>query len=316
MKKFLKIMIVFAVLAGLFIGGVIFIKSNKKDNEKKELSIVATSFAPYDFSRAVAGEAASVKMLLKPGAETHNFEPTPQDIIDIKKADLFVYVGGESDEWVERILKDNGISEDKTLKLMDLVSLKVEEITSDMEAEEEEEEEEYDEHVWTSPKNAMKIVNGIAAKLGKVAKEKTDVFLKNAWDYNEKIQEIDNEFRDVVKDGKRKVLVFGDRFPFRYFVDDYKLEYVAAFPGCSDQTEASSATIAKLIQKVKDLEVPVVLKIELSSGNLAETIANEAGVRVLEFSAAHNISEEDFNNGVTYVDIMEKNVEVLREALK
>jgi zinc transport system substrate-binding protein len=273
-----------------------------------------------------------MSMLLKPGAEMHDFEPTPEDIIKIREADLFIYVGGESDEWVEELLSDNEISKDKVLRLMDLVDVKEEELVEGMEKEHEDDrghehadgeehehadgEVEYDEHVWTSPVNAMRMVDGVREKLATIYPEKREAFARNAEEYNARLMDIDRKIREVVAEGARKELIFGDRFPFRYFVDEYGLDYYAAFPGCSEQTEASSQTIAFLIDKAKAEGVKVILKIELTSDKLAQTIADEVGAKVMTLNAAHNISQEDFERGVTYAEIMEGNLEVLREALE
>jgi zinc transport system substrate-binding protein len=314
MKKSLKMIIILLVVAVAAVAGILLVGNKKAAGEK--LKIVATNFPAYDFARAVAGDEAEVKMLLKPGAEMHDFEPTPQDVIDIKNSDLFVYVGGESDEWVADILKEIDVSKTKTLKMMDAVSVVEEEAVEGMEAEEEDEEAkgdevEYDEHVWTSPKNAAKIVDAIAEKIA----DKSDRFKINAADYVAKLDELDAKFRDVVKNAKRKTIVIGDRFPLRYFVDEYNLKYFAAFPGCAEQTEASSKTISFLIDKVKTEEIPVVFKVELSSGKIADTIAKETGAKVVEFNAVHNVSAEDFAAGATYVSLMKKNVSALKEAL-
>lgn len=313
MKKSLKMIIALVAVAVIAMAGVVLFSANKKSEEK--LKIVATNFPAYDFSRAVAGENADIKMLVSPGAETHDFEPTPQDIIDIKNSDLFVYVGGESDEWISDIIKDIDLDKTKVVKMMDAVSVVEEDVIEGMEAEEEEEEGEeveYDEHVWTSPKNAVKIVNAILEKVS----DKSDSYKKNAEEYIAKLNELDAEFREVVKNANRKTVIFGDRFPLRYFVDEYGLNYYAAFPGCAEQTEASSKTISFLIDKVKSEKVPVVFKIELSSGKIAETIAKETGAKVVEFNAVHNVSAEDFKAGVTYVTLMKKNVSALKEALQ
>ena len=308
MKKALKIgilvvILVMAVALTTFLGG-------KKSSDK--LKIVATNFPAYDFSRAVVGDEAEVKMLLSPGAEMHDFEPTPQDIIDIKNSDLFVYVGGESDEWVDDVLSDIDVDRAKVLKMMDVVSVVEEDVVEGMETEEEEKAKaEYDEHVWMSPKNAEKIVQAILAKVS----ERSANFKKNADEYVAELEGLDAELRAVVGDAKRKTLIFGDRFPLRYFVDEYGLNYFAAFPGCAEQTEASSKTISFLIDKVKTEKVPVVFKVELSSGKIAETIAQETGAKVLEFNAVHNVSMDDFKAGATYVTLMRKNVLALKEAL-
>lgn len=314
MKRNIKIVIALAVILLAGLGFIVAFNNSQKQSEK--LTIVTTNFPAYDFARAVAGDKAEIKMLLKPGSEMHDFEPTPSDIIDIEKSNLFIYTGGESDEWVEDILEDTKAS--KTLKMMDAVEVVEEEAVEGMEAEEEEEgeEPEYDEHVWTSPKNAKKIVNRVKDELIKASPENEEVFEQNAADYSAELDELDNKFQAIVNNSKRKTIVFGDRFPLRYFADEYGLKYYAAFPGCSEQTEASSATIAFLVDKVKSEKIPVVFKIEMSSGKVAQTIADETGAKVLTFNAAHNISADDYNAGMTYVDIMEQNLSALEEALQ
>lgn len=315
MKKSIKIIISFIAIIVLAIGAVIGISSINKNSEK--ISIVATNFPAYDFVRAVVGDKADIKILVKPGAETHDYEPTPSDIIDINNSKLFVYTGGESDEWIEDILEDIDADKTKMFKMMDAVEVVEEEAVEGMEEEHEHEEEvEYDEHVWTSLKNAIKIIDHVKDELIKISPENKDEFEDNAKNYTNKLAELDSKFKDIVRNANRKVVVFGDRFPLRYFVDDYGLKYFAAFPGCSEQTEASSKTIAFLVNKVKAENIPVVLKIEMSSGNIAKTIADETGAKVLTFNTAHNVSVDDFNNGMTYAKIMESNIEALKEALK
>ena len=322
MKKISKILLVFvvAVFSIVSLTGC----NKNKDNENK-LTIVTTNFPSYDFARAVVKDNKDVelKMLLKPGAESHDFEPTPQDIIDIKNSDLFIYTGGESDEWISDILDDIDTDKTKVIKMMDLVDVKEEEIVEGMEDEEHEEEEEhhdeeeveYDEHVWTSPVNAIKIVNALRDEVVSIDNDNKKVYEDSAKEYIDKLEKIDNEFKDIVKNAKRKEIIFGDRFPLRYFVDEYNLKYYAAFPGCSAQTEASAKTISFLVDKIKEDKIPVVFHIELSNGKIAEAISKETGAKVLEFNTAHNISQKDFDAGVTYVDIMEENTKVLKEAL-
>jgi len=322
MKKISKILLIFvvAVFSIVSLTGC----NKNKDNENK-LTIVTTNFPSYDFARAVVKDNKDVelKMLLKPGAESHDFEPTPQDIIDIKNSDLFIYTGGESDEWISDILDDIDTDKTKVIKMMDLVDVKEEEIVEGMEDEEHEEEEEhhdeeeveYDEHVWTSPVNAIKIVNALRDEVVSIDNDNKKVYEDSAKEYTDKLEKIDNEFKDIVKNAKRKEIIFGDRFPLRYFVDEYNLKYYAAFPGCSAQTEASAKTISYLVDKVKEDKIPVVFHIELSNGKIAEAISKETGAKVLEFNTAHNISQKDFDAGVTYVDIMEENTKVLKEAL-
>ena len=315
MKRNLKIIIALAVILIATLGIIIGISNSQKQSEK--ISIITTNFPVYDFARAVAGDKADVKMLLKPGAEMHDFEPTPSDIIDIEKSALFIYTGGESDEWVEDILSSTNVN--KSLKMMDAVELVEEEAVEGMEAEEEEEEgeePEYDEHVWTTPKNAKKIIAKIKDELIAISPENKDSFEQNTTNYSNRLDELDSEFKEIINSAKRKTIVFGDRFPLRYFTDEYGLEYYAAFPGCSEQTEASSATIAFLVNKVKSENIPVVFKIEMSNNKIAQTIADETGAKVLTFNSIHNISAEDFESGITYIDLMEGNLITLEEALR
>lgn len=310
MKKTTKIIIALALTLILAVGVFFGIKKISKNNSK--LLVTTTNFPAYDFVRAAAGDMANVKMLVKPGVETHDFEPTPEDIMNIKNSDLFVYTGGESDEWVERILNEVDTKKTKIVKMMDAVEIVPEEEKEGMEEHEHEhehEEVEYDEHVWTSPKNAVLIVRKISETL-------FDEVSDGANKYIEELNDLDKKFRDVVNDGSRKVVVFGDRFPLRYFVDEYRLDYFAAFPGCSDQTEASASTIGFLVDKIRSEKIPVVFKIELSNGKLADTVSRETGVKVLTFNSLHNVTKDDFESGKTYVDLMSNNIEALKEALK
>ncbi|MBQ9181793.1 MAG: zinc ABC transporter substrate-binding protein [Bacilli bacterium] len=284
------------------------------NSNKSRISIISTSFPGYDLTRAITKNSdVSVDMLMKPGTEMHDFEPTPQDIINIKNSDMFIYVGGDSDEWINDIVDDLDLSKTKVVKLMDLVDMVEEEIIEGME--EEIEEKEYDEHVWTSPINDITILNKLKDKIIEIDPVNKTIYEDNANHYINELYSIDSTIKDIVKTSKRQVLVFGDRFPFRYFTDEYGLDYYAAFTGCSEQTEASAKTLSFLINKVKEDKIPVVLEIELSSGKIAEAIAKETKAKVLEFDSAHNITQNDFDAGVTIVDIMKKNIEVLKEAL-
>ena len=317
MKKISKLLLIFVV--SIF-GIVSLTGCNKKQETQDKLTIVSTNFPGYDFARAITMDNTNikVKMLLKPGAESHTFEPTPEDIKTIKNSDIFISVGGDSDEWVDDILSDIDTDKTKIIKLIDLVDAKEEVTTEGMESdekEESEEEAELDEHVWTSPKNAIEIINKLKKEIINIDSDEKSNLESNANNYVNKLNDLDTEFKSIVKTAKRKEIIVGDRFPLRYFADEYGLSYYAAFPGCSEQTEASAKTISFLANKVKEDKIPVVLKIELSSGNIANTIAKETNTKVLEFNSAHNISQSDFDAGTTYVDIMTKNAEVLKEAL-
>lgn len=312
MKRNIKIIIALIITLVASLGMIAFL--THKNTEDKKFSIVTTNFSAYDFARAVAGDQAQIKMLLKPGVDMHSYEPSPEDIIDIENCSLFIYTGGESDEWVEGILENT--RNINTLRMMDVAKPVEEETVEGMESEEEDKAEaEYDEHVWTSLRNAQLIIDAIQNRLSEIYPDERASFAQNSANYKAKLADLDRKFQSIVDNSSRRTLVFGDRFPLRYFVDDYNLEYFAAFPGCSEQNEASSKTISYLVNKIKTEEIPVVLKIELTSDDIAQTIANETGAKVLVFSAAHNISAEDFENGRTYADIMEANLAVLEEAL-
>ena len=299
MKKLFGLLLVLICLSGC--------SNNIKDN----ITIISTSFPGYDFVRAITKNSdIEVKMLVKPGVEVHHFEPTPKDIINIKNSDMFIYIGGDSDEWISNILND--IDKNKTIKLMDLVDLKKEELVIGMEGNL---DDEYDEHVWTSPINAIKIVEKLKDEIIKIDIDNKELYENNANEYIKELYLIDDEIRDIVKNSNKKEIVFGDRFPLKYFTDEYNLSYYAAFPGCSEESEASAKTIAFLINKVKEDNIPVIFKIELSSGSIANAISKETNAKVLEFNSAHNISQNDFNKNITYIDIMKNNIKVLKEAL-
>ncbi len=286
----------------------------KKDDGK--LNIVTTIFPPYDFAKNVGGEYVNVSMLLKPGMESHSYDPTPQDIIKIQECDLFIYTGGESDEWVKDILESSERKPKKTLAMMDVCETVREETVEGMEKDEDDGDEiEYDEHVWTSPKNAVHIAAAIDSALEELDKSHTVEFAKNTLEYNDKLSQLDGSFREIADNAKRKTLVFGDRFPFRYFADEYGLKYYAAFPGCSSETEPSPSTVSFLIDKVNAEKIPVVFSIEFSNGKVADTICESTGAKKLTFHSCHNVTQEQFSSGVSYLSLMQDNVKALKEAL-
>ena len=248
----------------------------------------------------------------------HSFEVTPKDIIDIDKSSLFVYIGGESEEYISDILTDLKKSSKNTLKLFDYVSKEKEVLKEGMEIEEgeDEEEEEYDEHIWTSLSNAIKMVDKIKEKLILIDGKNKEKYTENAKNYIEKITLLDQNIKDSIKTANKKTLIFADRFPLQYFANEYNLDYYAAFKGCSESTEASSKTISFLIDKIKKEDINVIFKIELSSGNIAGTISKETNSKILTFNSMHNISKDDLNSGKTYITIMEENIKNLKEALK
>ena len=282
------------------------------------LRIVCTSFPCYDFARAVAGDAAEIALLIKPGTEVHSFEPTPLDVRTIAECDLFVCIGGESDAWAEDILSTFGDEAPRVLKLIDCVEAVEEEAVEGMTVHVEAGkggEIEYDEHIWTSPVNAMRMVEAVRDGLADARPALAERFFANAEGYLEEIAAIDAELRDLVAGAARRELIFGDRFPFLYLAREYGLEYWAAFPSCAAESEPSAKTLAFLIEKVRADAVPAVYQIELSSGRTARAVAEETGAEVLTLQSAQNVSEADFAAGATYVRLMRENIEALRKGL-
>ena len=296
------------------------VKQEEPDDGK--LKIVTTIFPQYDFVRAIAGGtgAVNVRMLLSPGEEVHSYEPTPLDIKEIQNCDLFIYVGAENDVWVDRILENMGDKRPETLRLVDLTETVAEESVEGMMEEkghdhEESREEEADEHVWTSPVKAAEITEAIAQKMAELDPANADDYLANARDYEAKILDLDAQFREITENAERKILVFGDRFPIRYFAEGYGLDYFAAFPGCSSESEPSASTLAFLIDKVREEQIPVVFSIEFSNGNIARAICESTGAVQRTYNSCHNVTKEQMENGATYVSLMSENLETIREAL-
>ena len=290
------------------------------------LKVVATVFPAYDFARAVGGDLAEVQLLLPPGTESHSYEPTPADILAVQDCDLFIYLGGESDTWVETILESVELQGD-TLRMVDCVPLLEEETVEGMESYEEGHDHDhdeapglgevvgYDEHVWTSPKNAALITRAVGDKLAELDPANADTYAANSADYAAQIEDLDREFADFFAGVEDRTMVFGDRFPLRYFAEEFNIDYYAAFPGCSTQTEPSAATIAFLTDKVREEHIPTVWYIEFSNHLVADSIAESAGVKTAMFHTCHNVSADDLAAGATYVSLMEQNLETLRENL-
>ena len=283
------------------------------------LTIVVSAYPAYDFARQVAGEHATLHMLTKPGADPHEYEPTPQNIIDLQDCDIFIYNGGESDVWVEDLLQSVEQDGIRIIRMMDCVPLLEEELVEGMESEAEEhnhegEEAEYDEHVWLSPCNVVSIAEAIRDTLVAIDPENEQDYQEHAVQFIEELETLDTQFRDIVAQAKRTTVVFADRFPARYFTEEYGLTYYAAFPGCSSQTESSAATVAFLIDKVKEEGIPYVFSVPYSLSSLPQTISEETGADILLFHSFHNVSDSEYGQ-VTYLDVMYENAEALERAL-
>ena len=314
-SAFSKILTTIAVLISVVMMILVFGQGESFRYEKSGVSVVATSFAPYDFARQIAGKSADVTMLLAPGEESHTYEPSPGDIMKIKDCDVFIYGGGESEKWVDSIL-ESVESDIEIIRMMDVAELcETEHSHDEHEEHNHDEEAEYDEHVWTSPVNAIEIVKAISDALIKVDGENSDVYKTNTEKYINKLFVLDESIETVVNSADKNIIVIGDRFPLVYFTERYDLHYESAFPGCSAQTEANPATIARLINTVETEEISTVFKVDLSSGNVAETISESTDAQVGTLYSCHVISADDYIAGETYISLMQRNLEALKIAL-
>ena len=282
------------------------------DSADKPL-IITTIFPAYDFARQVFGDTAEVRMLLKPGQESNSYDPSAKDIVEINGCDLFVYNGGESDQWVESVLQ--AAPDVETFRMTDAVSLLDEEHSEGMQEEEHDhdhadgDEEEYDEHVWTSPDNAAAIVRALGSRAKALFPD------SNTESYAAQIGKIDGRLKELL-DGEKRYFIFGDRFPLLYFFKHYGLNYYAAFPGCGSETEPSAQTVTFLLDKLGQPDaVKAVFCIELSGRKLADVLAEDSGLDVVEFHSCHNITADDFAAGETYVSLMERNLQTLEKVL-
>ncbi len=334
MKKITALLLALFVLVGALAGCGKQNDTNKTD----KLSIVTTIFPEYDWVREILGDKADnaeITMLLDNGVDLHSYQPTADDIVKISDCDLFIYVGGESDGWVEDALRNAANRNMKVINLLEVLgdSVKTEEIVEGMQeeehehedahahddAEEHEHEEEADEHVWLSLKNAKMLVRVISKALQELDPDNKDIYAANADAYVKKLSALDAEYQAAVDAASNKTILFGDRFPFRYLVDDYGLRYYAAFVGCSAETEASFETISFLAKRVDEWKLPCVLTIDGAQHKIAETIVQNTTAKnqkVLTMDSMQSTTTQDVKNGTTYLSVMEKNLSVLKEALR
>ncbi len=338
MKKIIALLLALMMAVGMLAGCA---KQNDDDTNATtdKLSIVTTIFPEYDWVKAVLGDQADhadITMLLDNGVDLHSYQPTADDIVKISDCDLFLYVGGESEGWVEDALKNATNKDRKVINLLDVLGDKVksEEVVEGMQEEEHEHEEgeaheyeegeaheheeEADEHVWLSLKNAEVLVGAISNSLQELDAENKDIYAANADAYMKKLAALDAEYQTAVDNVTHKTVLFGDRFPFRYLADDYALNYYAAFVGCSAETEASFETISFLAKKADELKLPCVLTIEGKNHKIAETIVKntaQKSQRILTMDSMQSTTSKDVASGTTYLSVMEKNLAVLKEAL-
>lgn len=333
---------------GLILAGAVLItgctakteKKDKGDNTKGKLKVVTTIFPEYDITRAIAKDKVDLELMIKPGVDVHSFTPTPQDIKTVQNSDIFVYGGTEHDKWVENLTKSIDMKNKKVVKLVDGIQQLEEESVDGMKHEhhhddekedehnhdhkhekkdehnhKDESEKELDPHYWTSPKNAIQMVKTITNALVEKDPDNAEFYKENAKNYIKQLEGVDKELHDVVDNAKIKKVVIADRFPFRYLFKDLGLEYRALFSGCSVESTASAGQIKKMVDYVKENKIPVVYHIEMGKGELAETVAKNSGAKVKLLHSIHTVTKEDFDKGVTYIDLMKQNVEALKEGL-
>lgn len=320
----------------------------ESDTAKKRLKIVTTVFPAYDWVREILGERANqvdLVLLQKDGVDLHSYQPSVEDLRQIAECDLFVYVGGESDRWAADAVANEGNENRIAMNLVDVIGddAKVEEMVEGMQEEEKHdhddhddpaahadhdhdehaheahgEEPEIDEHVWLSLDNAEELVEEIAKAMAKIDPQGADIYQANAKAYEEKLENLDDRYEKMVETAPLNTVLFGDRFPFRYLVDDYDLKYYAAFVGCSAETEASFETVTFLANKVDELQLPAVLTIEKSDQKIAKTIVENTkskDQKILTLHSMQSVTKADQEAGMTYLSLSEKNLETLKEAL-
>jgi len=275
------------------------------------IDVVTTIFAPYDFTRQIAGDNADIILLVEPGSNVHEYSPTQEDIETIKNADIFVYVGGDSEPWINDVLNEVDITK---VKLIPMLACS-ETVTASQPLGQGVEGEQYDEHVWTSTNNVKRVVSNITTACADVDPERGEMYRSNADKYYEELNSLDAEVRAVAESSARKVIVVGDQNPFRYFTQEYGLQCFSVFGSCSDKAEADENMVNSLIDKVQDEEIPVVFYKELSDQQLAQRIASPSEKIILELHSCEGVSQEDFDNGETFVSLMKKNVVALALAL-
>ena len=346
--EFLRKSVVFIVTISMILGMAGCGKTTEKEDNYR-LKIVTSLFPYYDMARAVIGDVKGIdlKMTVTPGQDSHSFEPTPSDVIQMENADVLIYNGGSLETWIDTLLDSLNNKNQIQMKMMDYVDVLNEEIVEGMDTRFEEHDhdehshkednhnkekhkedshseenhkednhsEETDEHIWTSPVNEIIMTEKICETLSKALPEEKENFQKNAESYISQLKELDNEFRTIVENAKINEIIFADKFPLQYFAKEYGLKYYAAFPGCGSDMEPSAKTIAFLVDRIKEDNIKAVFYLELSSHIVADAIETDTGAKPLQFNSCHNITQKQFDSGVTYVDLMKENVNNLKIAL-
>lgn len=290
MKKYFFVLIILLLLTGC----------SKNSQPDDKINIVASNFPSYDFARQIAGDFAEITLLLPPGAESHSFEPTPKDIINIQSAELFICNGGPSEHWIE------DITDTADVKNIIQMSAYGENLYTD---------DGYDEHIWCSPVNVMSIAQAIYENICILDPQNCDIYTQNRDNFINELKSLDMTFKEILDKSENDTVIFADRFPVRYFTEQYNLSYLSAFHGCSGEAEPNASDITKLINYVKENNVKGVFYIEFSNEKIADIVCEETGCEKYLFHSCHNVSKEDFDKGETYLSIMKQNAENLRKVL-
>lgn len=315
MKIFRKLLAVITAAATVLSLCACSSESGYSSSDSGKLKIISTVFPPYDLARQIAGDNAEISILLPPGSEIHNYEPSAKDMIAIRNCDIFLYIGGENEQWAEKLINSNDTENVTAVKLIDYVPDLSEDEDEHEHDHEHEHEHETDEHIWTSPKNAQLMLSAVYDAICKVDPSDKQTYTKNKDAYAKQLSDLDNAYRSAVDNAKNKTIVLADKFPFRYLAHEYGLEFSAAFAACSDESEPGVSTMIKLTKTIKENNIPAVYYLEFSSTKIADTLCDETGATKLMLHSCHNVSKQDIENNVSYVDLMKQNLENLKVAL-
>lgn len=315
MKLKRKLLAVITAAATVFSLCACSSESGYSSSDSGKLKIISTVFPPYDLARQIAGDNAEISILLPPGSEIHNYEPSAKDMIAIRNCDIFLYIGGENEQWAEKLINSNDTENVTAVKLIDYVPALSEDEDEHDHDHEHDHEHETDEHIWTSPKNAQLMLSAVYDAICKVDPSDKQTYTKNKDAYAKQLSDLDNAYRSAVDNAKNKTIVLADKFPFRYLAHEYGLEFSAAFAACSDESEPGVSTMIKLTKTIKENNIPAVYYLEFSSTKIADTLCDETGATKLMLHSCHNVSKQDIENNVSYVDLMKQNLENLKLTL-
>lgn len=313
MKLKRKLLAVITAAATVFSLCACSSENGYSNSDSGKLKIISTVFPPYDLARQIAGDNAEISILLPPGSEIHNYEPSAKDMIAIRNCDIFLYIGGENEQWAEKLINSNDTENVTAVKLIDYVPTLSED--EDEHDHDHEHEHETDEHIWTSPKNAQLMLSAVYDAICKVDPSGKQTYTKNKDAYAKQLSDLDNAYRSAVDNAKNKTIVLADKFPFRYLAHEYGLEFSAAFAACSDESEPGVSTMIKLTKTIKENNIPAVYYLEFSSTKIADTLCDETGATKLMLHSCHNVSKQDIENNISYVDLMKQNLENLKLTL-